>query len=172
MEFRVLDVRFGIIRELLDESSIRCKGFPEAVARALAADPSSGVVIGEDDDFTVRLFCCLSCFSRPVDLALAVARTVGTRAMIASRKSWNRHIPMNRADVSAAVPDPVWKVGELVRFAHIRAGGPVHRVTAVGAGGMIEIEGMTGEFAAHLFVHAEMSGGDAASVSDAVLGEK
>jgi hypothetical protein len=54
-----------------------------------------------------------------------------------------------------AVPDPVWKVGEYVRFARIPPGGPVYRVEATGAGGMIEIEGMSGEFAPSIFVAAE-----------------
>ncbi len=67
-EFRVLDVRFGVIRELLDETSLKCEGFPEAVARALAAQPDAGVVIGEDPEFTTRLYICRTCFDRPVDL--------------------------------------------------------------------------------------------------------
>ena len=154
-EFHVLDLRFGVVRELLDETSLKCEGFPEAVARALAAQPDAGVVIGEDPEFTTRLYICRTCFNRSVDLPLAAARTIARRALVASRHSWNRHIPMNRAGYAGLVPDPVWKVGEYVRFAHIPAGGPAYRVEAIGAGGMIEIEGMTGEFAPSIFVPAE-----------------
>lgn len=154
-EFRVLDVRFGIVRELLDETSLKCEGFPEAVARALAMQPDAGVVIGEDPAFTTRLYICRTCFDRPLDLPLAAARTVARRALIASRRSWNRHIPMNRSDLAGGVPDPIWRIGDYVRFAHIPAGGPAHRVDAIVAGGMIEIQGMTGQFAPSLFVSAD-----------------
>lgn len=166
-EFRVLDVRFGIVRELLDETSIRCKGFPEAVARALAADPSAGIVIGEDDAFTVRLYMCLNCFDRPADIPTAIARTVGRRALVASRKFWNRHIPLNQSEVMD-VKDPVWTIDQFVRFAHIPPGGPAHRVMAVAANGMIEIEGMTGQFAPAIFVPVEFNERD---VTDAAIGD-
>lgn len=157
-EFRVLDVRFGVVRELLDETSLKCEGFPEAVARALAMQPDAGVVIGEDPDFTVRLLVCRTCFARPVDIPMAIARTVGRRAMEAARRLRNRHIPMNLTLSSAAeVPDPVWKVGQFVRFAHIKAGGPCYRVRKIVQGihgGMIEIEGLPGQFAPSVFVEA------------------
>lgn len=47
------------------------------------------------------------------------------------------------------------KPGTLVRFAHERDGGPVHRVFGVGVDGMIELDDMGGFFAPHLFVIAD-----------------
>ena len=46
-------------------------------------------------------------------------------------------------------------LGTLVRFAHERNGGPVHRVVSVMQDGMIEIHDMGGYFAPHLFVIAD-----------------
>ena len=48
-----------------------------------------------------------------------------------------------------------WAVGQLVRFAHQRDGGPVHRVSYVAPDGMIELEDMVGFFGPHLFVAAD-----------------
>ncbi len=172
-EFRVLDVRFGVVGELLDDSSLPCEGFPEAVARALAAQPEKGVVIAEDPGFTVRLFMCRTCFAEPADIPTAIARAVARRALVASRLSWNRHIPMNRGNLAGGgVPDPVWEVGKFVRFAHIPAGGPAHRVEKIVPGGMIEIQGMPGQFAASIFVSAEAPGLPSADDLDADAQEK
>lgn len=47
------------------------------------------------------------------------------------------------------------KIGNLVRFANEKSGGPVHRVVSVMHDGMIEIHDMGGYFAPHLFVVAD-----------------
>lgn len=47
------------------------------------------------------------------------------------------------------------KIGDLVRFAHEKDGGPVHRIVSVMFDGMVEIHDMGGYFAPHLFVAAD-----------------
>lgn len=47
----------------------------------------------------------------------------------------------------------------LVRFGHERNGGPVYSVMHVAVDGMIELNGMAGQFAPHLFVVADDIGG-------------
>lgn len=50
----------------------------------------------------------------------------------------------------------LWKVGDRVRFAHMPSG-PVHTVTAIETvvdQPMVEVSGMTGQFASHLFLAA------------------
>jgi hypothetical protein len=42
-------------------------------------------------------------------------------------------------------------LGKRVRFAHMEEG-PYFRVQAIGWNGMVELEGMSGEFAPHIFV--------------------
>src|SRR6202034_207884 len=52
-----------------------------------------------------------------------------------------------------------WEVGDRVCFAHMQ-NGPVHTVTAicfVVGQPMVEVSGMSGQFAAHLFILAEPS---------------
>ena len=44
---------------------------------------------------------------------------------------------------------------DLVRFAHERNGGPVHRVVSVMHDGMVELHDMGGYFAPHLFAVAD-----------------
>ena len=67
----------------------------------------------------------------------------------------------------------VWKVGDTVRFAHQAASGPNRRILAViyepGEPSMVEIEGLSGQFATHLFVAAPSKHND---VQDAVAGER
>jgi hypothetical protein len=46
-------------------------------------------------------------------------------------------------------------LGKYVRFAHQAAEGPNRRVESVNFIGMVTIQGMTGEFAPHLFVAQE-----------------
>ena len=46
-------------------------------------------------------------------------------------------------------------IGKLVRFAHEKDGGPVHRVVSVMSDGMIELHDFGGYFAPHLFVIAD-----------------
>jgi hypothetical protein len=41
--------------------------------------------------------------------------------------------------------------GDLVRFAHERDGGPVHRIVGIAGDGMVELHDMGGLFAPHLF---------------------
>ncbi len=48
---------------------------------------------------------------------------------------------------------------DLVRFAHERNGGPVHRVVSVMHDGMVELHDMGGYFAPHLFAIADDIGG-------------
>lgn len=51
-----------------------------------------------------------------------------------------------------------FREGRLVRFAHQKAGGPVHRVSkrvTNSLGEFVELEDMVGQFAVHLFVSAE-----------------
>lgn len=43
-------------------------------------------------------------------------------------------------------------MGKRVRFAHVPAGGETTRVTSCGWDGMVTVEGMSGEFAPHIFV--------------------
>jgi hypothetical protein len=45
-------------------------------------------------------------------------------------------------------------LGKYVRFAHRQFDGP-RRVTGVGWNGMVMLDGMSGEFAPHLFIVAE-----------------
>jgi hypothetical protein len=58
-----------------------------------------------------------------------------------------------------------WKVGDYVRFAHVPDAGPSYKVLAIVKGSdgskMLEIEGMTGQFGAHIFVPGEGGHGDA-----------
>jgi hypothetical protein len=49
--------------------------------------------------------------------------------------------------------------GALVRFAHERDGGPVHKIVSVMPDGMVEINDMGGYFAPHLFEVADDIGG-------------
>ena len=55
-------------------------------------------------------------------------------------------------------PGPIrqlWRVGDRVRFAHQHPDGPVRVVTAISQvldDPMVEIEGMSGQFASHLFI--------------------
>lgn len=48
---------------------------------------------------------------------------------------------------------------DLVRFAHERDGGPVHRVVSVMHDGMVELHDIGGYFAPHLFAIADDIGG-------------
>jgi hypothetical protein len=48
---------------------------------------------------------------------------------------------------------------DLVRFAHERNGGPVHRIVSVMRDGMVELHDMGGYFAPHLFAIADDIGG-------------
>jgi hypothetical protein len=50
-------------------------------------------------------------------------------------------------------------IGALVRFAHERNGGPVHRVVALASDGMVELHDMGGWFAQHHFAVADDIGG-------------
>jgi hypothetical protein len=48
-----------------------------------------------------------------------------------------------------------WKIGDRVRFANVPPGGPSFRVveiTTLNGQQMIAVEGMVGEFGAHIFV--------------------
>jgi hypothetical protein len=47
------------------------------------------------------------------------------------------------------------KIGDLVRFAHEKNGGPVHRIVSVMADGMVELDDLGGYFAPHLLVAAD-----------------
>lgn len=51
------------------------------------------------------------------------------------------------------------RLGTLVRFAHERVGGPVHKVVSVMSDGMVEVHDMVGYFAHHLFAVADDIGG-------------
>jgi hypothetical protein len=52
-----------------------------------------------------------------------------------------------------------WKAGDSVRFAHQQANGPDHRVADISKNGeMVELEDMTGLFAAHIFVRSPIAG--------------
>jgi hypothetical protein len=62
------------------------------------------------------------------------------------------------------VTDNNLKLGTLVRFAHQRDGGPVHRVVSVMRDGMVELHDMGGYFAPHLFAVADDVGGIPPSV--------
>jgi hypothetical protein len=57
------------------------------------------------------------------------------------------------------VTDAPLKLGTLVRFAHERNGGPVHRIVSVMQDGMVELHDMGGYFAPHLFQVADDIGG-------------
>jgi len=48
----------------------------------------------------------------------------------------------------------IWKVGDRVRFRHQAETGPTFRVTATGLGAndLIEIDGLSGQFAQEIFV--------------------
>jgi hypothetical protein len=50
-------------------------------------------------------------------------------------------------------------IGTLVRFAHERNGGPVHRIVALTSNGKVELDDMDGWFAQHLFAVADDIGG-------------
>jgi hypothetical protein len=44
-----------------------------------------------------------------------------------------------------------WKVGDRVRFAHVPPGGPTFKVLGINRDGMLKLQGMAGEFGAHIF---------------------
>ncbi len=71
-----------------------------------------------------------------------------------------------------AVQDPEWRVGKFVRFVHSPLGVPSHRVERICADGMIELKGMSGQFAAGLFVRGEDPGLPSAKDLDAAAEEK
>ena len=51
-----------------------------------------------------------------------------------------------------------WKLGDVVRFAHQAKTGPDRRITALAEkwdGQFVEMDGMSGQYAAHLFVRGE-----------------
>ena len=58
-----------------------------------------------------------------------------------------------------------WKVGDYVRFAHVPDAGPSYKVLAIVTGSdgkkMLELDGFAGQFATHIFLPGDGSGGDA-----------
>lgn len=62
---------------------------------------------------------------------------------------------MSEADLKQKI-DGIELLGKYVRFVHRQFDGP-RRVIGCGPTGMVEIEGMSGEFAPHLFTVAEVS---------------
>lgn len=67
----------------------------------------------------------------------------------------------------------IWRVGDFVRFAHQAQSGPNFRISAViqkpGKPTMVELDGLSGQFATHIFVSAPSNRGDA---QDAAAGER